>query len=127
MQRSSCERLFFTTVGICARGCQARQRVAYRLCAEARALIHAAPKRQVVAADYRLEWKDVDLRTCPGDLAKVVRLVQTVRNNLFHGAKHGAEGWDDPGRTARLLELGVTVLDRIAEHAGLEADYTGCY
>lgn len=56
-----------------------------------------------------------------------IRLAQTARNNLFHGGKHGAEGWDDPERTAGLLTLGIAVLDQIAENTGLAADYTGCY
>ena len=99
----------------------------YRASDEARELIYAAPKRQVVATGERLEWKDVDLSRCPGDLGKVVRLVQTVRNNLFHGGKHGADGWDDPARTARLLKLGIVVLDQIAEQTSLDGDYLGYY
>ena len=99
----------------------------YRVSPEAEILIATAPKSQVVAAGGGLEWKHVDLKVCPGRLGKVVLLVQTVRNNLFHGGKHGAEGWDDLERTARLLTLGVAVLDQIAEQTGLDADYSGYY
>ena len=94
---------------------------------EAKELIKASPKFQVVAAGNRLEWKSIDLEECSSDLEKVIRLMQTARNNLFHGGKHGAEGWDDPERTARLLTLGIAVLDQIAENTGLAADYSGCY
>ena len=76
----------------------------YRISEEARALIDAAPKQQIVAPANRLEWHDVDLNGWPGDFGKVVRLLQTVQNNLFHGGKHGADGWDDPvkkGKTSR--------------------------
>ena len=102
-------------------------RAAYRLSPEAAELIRAAPKCQVVGANGYLEWKDVDYHGVPGDLVKVVRLLQTVRNNLFHGGKHGAEGWDDPARTAMLLRLGAEVLDQVAQGSRLEGDYFGCY
>lgn len=94
---------------------------------EAKELIDASPQCQVVAAGNRLEWKSIDLEDCSSDLEKVILLVRTARNNLFHGGKHGADGWDDPERTARLLTLGVAVLDQIAEDTGLAADYTGYY
>ncbi len=100
---------------------------AYRISDEARALIEAAPKHQVVAPGDRLEWRNVDLNGWPGDLGNVVRVLQTVRNNLFHGGKHGADGWDDPARTARLLELGAAVLDHIAEETHLDGDYRRFY
>ena len=100
---------------------------AYPISEEARALIDAAPKQQVVAPGNRLEWHDVDLNGWPGDLGKVIRLVQPVRNNLFHGGKHGADGWDDPVRTAMFLELGIAVLDHIAEETRLDGDYWGFY
>ena len=99
----------------------------YRASVEAKELIKASPKRQVVTAGNRLEWKMVDLKVCSSDLEKVILQVRTARNNLFHGGKHGAEGWDDPERTARLLTLGVAVLDQVAEDTGLAADYTGYY
>lgn len=100
---------------------------AYCLSPEAAELIGAAPKCQVVGANGCLEWKDVDFRGFPGDLGKVIRLLQTVRNNLFHGGKHGADGWDDPARAAILLKLGADALDQVARGSGLEGDYFGCY
>ena len=100
---------------------------AYRRSPEAAELIGAAPKCQVVGANGYLEWKDVDFRGFPGDLGKVIRLLQTVRNNLFHGGKHAADGWDDSAKAAMLLRLGADVLDQIARGSGLEGDYFGCY
>lgn len=67
------------------------------------------------------------LDDCGSDLCIVVRLLKTIRNNLFHGGKHGAEGWDDPERTKELLEVGKTILDQLAELATFEADYTQYY
>ena len=53
--------------------------------------------------------------------------MKTVRNNLFHGGKHGSEGWDDPKETELLLASGKAVLDQLAQPAALEADYTQYY
>ena len=99
----------------------------YRVSVEAAELIGDPPKYQAVAANGLPEWKHVDLVRYADDIGKVIRLLQTVRNNLFHGGKHGAEGWDRPGRTERLLTLGATVLDQIAEESGLQGDYIGFY
>lgn len=99
----------------------------YHVSNEAKELIKASPKRQAVAAGNRIEWVTVDLKECSSDLEKVIRLVQTVRNNLFHGGKHDVEGWDDPGRTERLLTLSVAVLDQIAEDTGLTTDHIRHY
>lgn len=75
----------------------------------------------------RVAWRPVGLDDCGSDLERVVRLLKTVRNNLFHGGKHGSADWDDPGRTALLLTLGTTVLDELAAMSGLQADYTEHY
>ena len=98
-------------------------RDAYQITPEAEALMRADPMYQVVADNGILEWRPVNLRRWPGELGKVVRLAQTVRNNLFHGGKHDSGGWDDPDRTALLLRLAMSALDQIAEQTGLDADY----
>jgi hypothetical protein len=61
------------------------------------------------------------------DLERVVRLAQTVRNNLFHGGKHGSDYWDDPKRMQTLLSTTIMVLDDLADMAGLQSDYKRCY
>jgi hypothetical protein len=94
---------------------------------EAAALQSAKPEIQIVAPNGDLAWKAVGLNDCKSELAKVVRLLKTVRNNLFHGGKHDAEGWDDPERTELLLSSGKAVLDQLAQLASLEADYTRHY
>lgn len=99
----------------------------YSTSAEAIALMTAKPEQQIVAANHDLEWKTVDLTACKSDLARVVRLLKTVRNNLFHGGKHGGAGWDDPKRTEMLLSYGRAVLDQLASLASLDADYTQYY
>ena len=74
-----------------------------------------------------LQWKNVGLEDCKSELCKVVRLLRTIRNNLFHGGKHGADGWDDPQRTKELLLVGKSVLDQLAYAANFEGDYNCFY
>src|SRR6266404_7853050 len=60
----------------------------YVLSDAAAQLMHAAPNRQIVAEHKRVAWREVGLDDCRSDLERVVRLLKTVRNNLFHGGKH---------------------------------------
>lgn len=89
-------------------------------------LVEADPKRQIVG-QHELEFVSVGLDDQPSDLAKVVRFLKTVRNNLFHGGKHGNEGWDDPPRALLLLGLSIGILDELGELGGFEADYKRYY
>jgi len=100
---------------------------AYSLSDNARALCDARPEQQIVAAKGELIWQSVNLGDCTSDLARVVRLLKTVRNNLFHGGKHGGAGWDDPIRTKLLLSESKSVLAELAKLAGIEADYSRYY
>ncbi|WP_289537878.1 hypothetical protein [Pseudomonas sp. SO81] len=49
-------------------------------------------------------------------------MLKTLRNNVFHGGKSGGSGWDQPARTADLLDNGISELHALAVLAGLEAD-----
>lgn len=89
-------------------------------------LVAAAPKRQIVGP-HGIDFVPVGFDDHPSELAKVVRLLKTVRNNLFHGGKHGAEGWDDPQRILLLMDLCINILDELAELGGIEADYKRYY
>jgi hypothetical protein len=99
----------------------------FQLTAAAQELRTLSPKRQVVAANNALQWVDENFNGCNTELAKVVRLLKNVRNNLFHGGKHGVKDWDDPPRTTALLRSGKKVLDELADMAGLAEDYTRYY
>jgi hypothetical protein len=100
----------------------------YQLSNAAKALIEANPEQQVVGDDgQHLDFKTVERDQEATDMAYVVALARTVRNNLFHGGKHDSEGWDDPVRIRKLVELSTTVLDELADRAGLNSDYTGLY
>lgn len=96
----------------------------FTLTASYQTLIAANPKRQIVAADG-LAFAELRLngRT---ELDQVVALLKTVRNNLFHGGKHGADHWDDPERTACLLKTGVQVLKDLARNR-LSGDFDRYY
>lgn len=50
-----------------------------------------------------------------------------VRNNLFHGGKHGHDQWDDPTRMRRLLKLTITVLSELAALGEFGGDYDRYY
>lgn len=90
---------------------------------EARLLLGAPPEVQIVQANRVLDWRPIGLDDCNSELAKVARLVKAVRNNLFHGGKHGGASWDDPARTAFLLANGNAVLGQLAHLGEFEDDY----
>lgn len=98
----------------------------YVLSVEARRLLTSPPDRQIVLI-RQLKWRPVGLADCTSNLARVVRLVKTVRNNLFHGGKHGGAGWDDPKRTEGLLKDSIAILEQLADLAGFQSDYRQYY
>ena len=73
----------------------------YKVSGEAKKLIILHPKRQLVADIWKLEWKPVGLSHCNNDLCKIVTMLKTVRNNLFHGGKHGDHEVDDLERGSK--------------------------
>lgn len=102
---------------------QDRYRAAYRHSAESIELLKLHPKRQVVSASGGTEWSPVGLGHCANDLCRVITMLRTIRNNLFHGGKHGDADVDSKIRNISLLQLGKATLDQLAEMAGFEADY----
>jgi hypothetical protein len=98
----------------------------YQISAAGKALIAANPQRQIVTtAD--LDFRDVSFNPGASDLERVVRLAQTVRNNLFHGGKHGSAYWNDADRMRLLLETTIALLDDLADQMGLSSDYLSEY
>ena len=95
----------------------------YELSVEARELLALAPETQVVSCNGNLDWRPT--RAVPGasDLKNVVLLLKTVRNNLFHGGKHGVANWSEPKRTEQLLRVSQAVLNQLAHLARMDADY----
>ncbi len=93
---------------------------------EASNLLAAAPKRQVLVGNT-CKWEKTDLSREKTDLGKVILVLKTIRNNLFHGGKSSQEDWDDPDRNLFLLENGKAVLDSLANLGELQADYERYY
>ncbi|PWJ83729.1 hypothetical protein C7441_108123 [Pseudaminobacter salicylatoxidans] len=89
-------------------------------------LVVANPQKQIVG-DAGLTFTEVTFTDSASQLDRVTLLLKTVRNNLFHGGKHGSAYWDDPERIRLLLPLCITVLGELAEFGGMQADYTGYY
>ena len=89
-------------------------------------LLAERPQRQIVTVSG-LDFREVGFNNGASQLEMVVRYAQTVRNNLFHGGKHGNAYWDDPKRMRRLLSTTVDVLDDLAQLAGIEGDYKRLY
>jgi len=99
----------------------------YSISETGRALLAENPETQVVLASGGLDFVAVNFADGSSDLRKVVDLSHVVRNNLFHGGKHGGKGWDDPKRMMVLLPIVLTLLGELAEFSGIEGDYLGIY
>jgi len=99
----------------------------YKCCVNALQLLASPPEKQVVANGEALSWRTVGLDDCRSDLEKTVRLLKTVRNNLFHGGKHGSDDWDNPNRTRQVIGASSAVLEELAAVAGIQADFLRNY
>ena len=100
----------------------------YTLSESAAALVAANPERQVIGTSgIDLEFVPLTFNLNASDLERIVRLAQAVRNNLFHGGKHGSNYWDDSDRLLQLLPMVISVLNELAEQTDLEADYRRYY
>ena len=99
----------------------------YQLSDQAKELLTSPLNRQIVTNNGNLEWRPVGTNYCTSDLEIVVRLIKTVRNNLFHGGKHGGADWDDLPRTELLLSASKSVLDQLAVLGGFFGDYEKAY
>ncbi len=67
------------------------------------------PKKQVLAGKV-LSWQDNVKQDNEPTLIWMIRLIKTVRNNLFHGGKFSYGEIRDPSRNALLLESALTIL-----------------
>lgn len=100
----------------------------YVLTVCAKRLISMAPETQIVAGtEGGLDWIVTKTTWCKSDLQRITFLLRTVRNNLFHGAKHGSATWDNPERTADVLQTALLALNEIASLSGLAPDYERKY
>ncbi len=78
-------------------------------------LLALAPKRQCVDQDGGTYWLEEGNEIDRSALSSVCLALRTVRNNLFHGGKHGDGNWDDAGRVAALLASAIEVVSALKE------------
>lgn len=78
--------------------------------ARAIAFLESAPPRQQVIRGGRLAWAEQPQRSDETLEAYILRLVRTVRNNLFHGGKYPAATIEEAARNRALLESCLHVL-----------------
>ncbi len=79
-------------------------------------LINLHPKRQKLDKHNQVIWERVGLDHCSSNnsLCKIITMLKTVRNNLFHGGKH-IIGFDtDKKRNLQLLEVSTILIKKIA-------------
>jgi len=99
----------------------------YQLSDCAKELLGSPPDVQKVRDRRLVEWAPLNIDDGKSELSNLVLVVKTVRNNLFHGGKHSAAGWDNPDRVRFLLTRSIEVLDTLARLAGYDADYERRY
>jgi hypothetical protein len=102
-------------------------RAVYEMSEDATLLLAAPPLRQVVGINATLEWVPISITEGAPKLDKVTQILRVVRNNLFHGGKHGAKDWDSPERSVKLLNHSLAVLGELAALAKFGADYERHY
>ena len=72
------------------------------------------PRRQIVKAG-RLGWRECERSESESLVQWLLRLVRTVRNNLFHGGKFPELPVQDPSRNTKLLQSCLIVLEACLE------------
>ena len=70
-----------------------------------------SPPNQQVIVDDAVAWETPTRADGEADVQFLLRMVRSVRNNLFHGGKHNIEVHEDIQRTEMLLKSSVTILD----------------
>lgn len=97
----------------------------YKMTATAHELLASPPDVQTLEGN-QLVWHLLNLTRAESDLGKVVLVTKTIRNNLFHGGKHAAAGWDNPARVYFLLSNATKVLEDLA-HSNFKNDFIRIY
>ena len=72
------------------------------------------PPKQQVVAENQLLWRETAQGSRESEEQYILRLVRTVRNNLFHGGKYPYPFGliDDVARNRGLLEASIVVLEQ---------------
>jgi len=97
----------------------------YSLSENAKELISLSPKKQIakrVGSNWELGWNEIKFKDIDTGLKKVITLLQTIRNNLFHGGKHHSKSNQDKERDLELIKLSTKIIKEIAyiDGSGME-------
>ena len=71
--------------------------------------LQEAPPKYLRCSEEQLDWSETEVQD--ESLEQILRAVQTVRNNLFHGDKATSMGESEVGRDERLVRCSLTVLE----------------
>lgn len=77
---------------------------------EASYFLEEPPLQQVLLRDG-LAWSGGIMPDHLSEIEKLLRLVNRVRNNLFHGGKHSMEDFEQKERTEHLLKCCLIILE----------------
>ena len=72
-----------------------------------------SPKRQIVNNNQLLDWETIERGSHEADEEFVLKLLRTVRNNLFHGGKYQAGLMEELARDQEIMKAASCVLDGI--------------
>jgi hypothetical protein len=71
------------------------------------------PRKQVLFQDD-LSWETQSPKTNESEEAFILRMIKTVRNNLFHGSKHNIGLHEDSKRVTLLLTHALEILNYVS-------------
>lgn len=77
---------------------------------EARRILLSKPPKTQVVAQGQLGWQDTEPRRGESEERYLLRLVRTVRNNLFHGGKYPFGPVEEASRDKQLLRASNAIL-----------------
>ena len=75
-----------------------------------RVLLEEPPRKQVLI-DNELSFKKQIIDINQHETQQILKMVRTVRNNLFHGGKYCIGEETEPGRNQQLVEASLKVLE----------------
>ena len=100
----------------------------YLLSDESKDLLLSPPLMQIVTEDDRLDFIPEPQEAGYSHLRLTIKCLQRIRNNLFHGGKHGANGEQDIDRNTFLLKTGLAILHQLSKiDDQVEYDYLSHY
>lgn len=79
-------------------------------------ILDTPPRKQVII-NNSVAWETPVRPQHESDVEFLLRMVKSVRNNLFHGGKHNIELHEDTQRTELLLRNGIVILRECLELA----------